>query len=204
MGNELEAQRVLSREDLAALPIARDVEHLVGANSVVITRPSNKTLLVLVAESGTIRLRVGDNATRTFADTDITVGTDEITITGHGLNTGDGPFLFNDGGGTTPTGLTEDTVKYWIVAVDNNTVQLATSKENAEASTPTVVDITAAGSGAGMTLSAMPAAAAPAASVVNGMGAMGLLEGTAIVMSAPAVITAQGYVAGDILTYYWV
>lgn len=73
--------------------------------------------------------------------------TDQLTITGHGLTTGDGAALVrNTSGGTLPGGLAAVT-EYWIVRIDANTIKLATSAANALATTPVTVDITSNGSG---------------------------------------------------------
>ena len=56
--------------------------------------------------------------------------TEELTIVGHGLVTGDGPATVRNEDGALPAGLTAlDDV--WIIRVDNDTVKLATSSANA-------------------------------------------------------------------------
>ncbi len=82
----------------------------------------------------------------TFDGADVTVGTDQITITSHGYVTGDAVVLR---GTTLPTPLTTDTV-YYVIRVDANEIQLATTFANAEAGTQ--IDITVAGAGTGHTL----------------------------------------------------
>jgi Protein of unknown function (DUF3383) len=57
----------------------------------------------------------------------------ELTITAHGLNTGDGPVQLTTTGAL-PTGLSTAT-NYWVIKVDANTIQLATSLANALAGT---------------------------------------------------------------------
>jgi hypothetical protein len=85
----------------------------------------------------------------TFVDGDVTVGTDLIAETGHGMATGDGPFRVSNSGGALPTGLSVDT-NYWVIATSADTYKLATSKADALANTP--VDITAAAGGGTHTL----------------------------------------------------
>lgn len=85
----------------------------------------------------------------TFVDGDVTVGSDTIAETAHGMATGDGPFRVSNSGGALPTGLTVDT-DYWIIAATADTYKLASSKANALALTP--VDITAAAGGGTHTL----------------------------------------------------
>lgn len=82
-------------------------------------------------------------ATQTFPSTDINTGADHIRIDGHGYAPGDA-FIFDNQGGTTPTGISNVTTYYAVV--DNvNVFGVATSYNNALANTR--VDITAAGSG---------------------------------------------------------
>lgn len=69
---------------------------------------------------------------------------DELTINAHGLNTGDGPLQVSNSGGALPTGLAAVT-NYFVVKVDANNIQLATSLANALAGT--FIDLTSNGSG---------------------------------------------------------
>lgn len=78
----------------------------------------------------------------TFADTDVIVGADTITITAHGQSTGQRARLSSVN--TVPTGLLEGT-EYYIIKVDANTIKLATSYSNANAGT--AIDITATTTG---------------------------------------------------------
>jgi microcystin-dependent protein len=55
-----------------------------------------------------------------------------VTLTGHGLLTGDQVYLTTTG--ALPTGLSANTI-YWITKIDNNSFKLATSLANAKAST---------------------------------------------------------------------
>lgn len=65
-------------------------------------------------------------------------GTEQITITAHGYNTGD-EVVYEDGGGT-PIGGLDDGNHYFIIRVDVNDVKLATTKADAAAGTP--IDLT--------------------------------------------------------------
>lgn len=78
-----------------------------------------------------------------FVDGDVTLGTDQITETGHGKVTGQGPYTLTTTG-TLPTGLALAT-NYWIIRVDANEFQLASSYANAIAGTQ--IDITALNTG---------------------------------------------------------
>lgn len=84
----------------------------------------------------------------TFVDADVTVATDVIAKTGHGMLTGHGPVRLSTSG-VLPAGLAAAT-DYWIIRVDDNSFKLATTKENADAGT--AVDITGAAGGGTHTL----------------------------------------------------
>jgi hypothetical protein len=66
-------------------------------------------------------------------DTAVDDGSHEITYTSHGLVTGD-KITYTDGGGTAISGLT-DGGTYYVIRVDANTLQLASSAANATAGT---------------------------------------------------------------------
>lgn len=73
--------------------------------------------------------------------------TNQLTITGHAFNNGDGPVTPYTETGTLPTGSPAITAltDYWVKVDDANHVKLATSQANALAGT--TIDITANGSG---------------------------------------------------------
>lgn len=88
----------------------------------------------------------------TFVDADVNTTTDAIAETGHGMETGDGPYRLSNSGGALPgatPSLAVDT-NYWIIAVDADNYKLATSKANALANTP--IDLTSAAGGGTHTL----------------------------------------------------
>lgn len=98
-----------------------------------------------------ITTSVGTVTTKTFTNADVNTGTDTITITAHGYQTG---CIVNiTSAGTLPTFATNpvtspslDGIPHWyVIRVDANTVKLATNLANALASTAS--DITASGSG---------------------------------------------------------
>jgi hypothetical protein len=70
---------------------------------------------------------------------------DQIRIVGHGLSTGDS-LVYAPGAGDAIGGLTAGTL-YYAVAVDADNIRLASSRENALAGTPVVLDLTLAGTG---------------------------------------------------------
>ena len=88
------------------------------------------------------------NYTLTFGSSDINVSADTITAREHRFVTGQ-RVTYGNGGGTTPTGLSNGTV-YYIIVEDRHTFKLATSASNAVAGT--AINITAAGSGAAHTI----------------------------------------------------
>ena len=75
-----------------------------------------------------------DFATNNNLTMPVTVGDD------HRLVTGDGPVQAFLNGGTLPTGLAED-VDYWVIRIDKNDIQLATSLSNALAGTEIVLSV---------------------------------------------------------------
>lgn len=70
--------------------------------------------------------------------------TDQLTIAGHGLVTGDGPAATRNIGGALPAPLVGVT-DYWIIRVDANIIKLATSSANALAGT--AINLTTNGTG---------------------------------------------------------
>lgn len=73
----------------------------------------------------------------------VDAGADTLTLTAHGLLTGDGPIRFTTTG-TLPAGLAIDT-DYWIIKVDADTIQLAARFLDTVSSTP--INLTSAGTG---------------------------------------------------------
>lgn len=70
--------------------------------------------------------------------------TEQFTLAGHNLETGDGPFTVSSDD-TLPTGLAAAT-NYWIIRVDDDVFQLATSPEDAYAGTEVEIDDNGVGS----------------------------------------------------------
>lgn len=81
-------------------------------------------------------------ANKTFAAAAVTVATDQITIAAHGYTTGLKVQISNPG--TLPTGIVAVT-DYFVIVIDANTIQLASSLANALAGT--AIDITGQGAG---------------------------------------------------------
>lgn len=82
----------------------------------------------------------------TFLNTVFTADatSNQLAITGHGLQTGDGPLQVTNSGGALPSPLVAAT-NYYAILVDANHFKLATSLANAVAGT--FIDLTTAGSG---------------------------------------------------------
>tara|TARA_R110001592_G_scaffold54831_5_gene167997 strand:- start:2941 stop:4425 length:1485 start_codon:yes stop_codon:yes gene_type:complete len=78
---------------------------------------------------------------RTIAAAKVTTASDSIEITGHNMRTGT-EVKYQDGGGTALAGLADNT-SYFVIRVDANNIQLASSLGNANAGT----DITLTGQG---------------------------------------------------------
>jgi hypothetical protein len=97
------------------------------------------------------------------AVTDVNDASDAITYNIHRLETGDA-VVYNNGGGTSVSGLTSTTT-YYVIKIDDNTIQLATSYANAIA---TVFIPLADGIGAAHTLTLTSGIAT--ATVVLGTG----------------------------------
>lgn len=74
------------------------------------------------------------SSVKTFdGDNDVDDASDNITISSHGFTTAD-KVTYTDGGNVAITGLS-DGGTYYIIVVDSNTIQLATSESNANAGT---------------------------------------------------------------------
>lgn len=90
--------------------------------------------------TGTFNATVGVYAAKTFLNTGVNIGTEEITSAANGFFTGLSCTLTTNG--VLPTGLALVTT-YYIISVDANTFQLAASYADAIAGTE--IDLTAAG-----------------------------------------------------------
>jgi hypothetical protein len=83
-----------------------------------------------------------NSATSAFTDTDVTAGSDSITLTAHGFNNGDKVRFTTDGTLPDPLAVLTD---YWVIYVDANTIKVAASQEDAELGI--AIDLTDGGSG---------------------------------------------------------
>ena len=88
------------------VPVGGEVSHNVAAaaETIEIVKSAGASYLVLRGEAGTHRVRAGKLDQQTFADGDVTVGTDTINIDDHGYVSGDGPLFLSN----TPAAMAGD------------------------------------------------------------------------------------------------
>ncbi len=86
------------------------------------------------------------NALVVVDDTFTAAASDIVTAAAHGLSTGDGPFRLTTDMADLPLNLLTGT-DYYIAKIDANTYYLSTTRANALASPPVVVNIADAGTG---------------------------------------------------------
>jgi hypothetical protein len=112
-------------------------------------------------------------------------GTDQATMNGHGLATGDGPFtVVSDD--TLPVPLAAAT-PYWVIVTGANTFKFATSYANAVATVPVPIDLTTNGIGA-LTMARVPV-------VTAADDAFNVPDTSAFI--AGALVKATGFVAAN-------
>lgn len=213
VGN-FEGARRVDPDAVGAIALSKDVSHIVsdGTAENLITRPAGGSykILYLQARQGGWNIRTGNYVSKELSAMD--AGDDELTVTAHGHETGDGPFRFTlaGGGEALPTGLAVDT-DYWVVKVDDNTIQLATSITNAQAVPASVIDISGsitgtpalggsadgAGTGSGWANALLPTAS------VSGNGSQTIGEGATFIVAGSDQVSVRAYTSGDVLTYWW-
>ena len=194
-------QHNLGIAPLNVLPLGDTVNSIVGTATTVLSKPTGASALVLCAETNNFRVRSGDASQKVFSTVDFTTG--KITLNGHGYFTGFGPIQLTTDG-TLPAGLALAT-DYWVIVVDVNNIQLASSKANAEANTPVPIVLTTNGTGNQTIGDSMPLAEAPAATTTNGANGI-LVRATDMYCRVVECnkVTVKGYAAGSVLTYYWI
>ncbi len=112
---------------------------------------------VLVETPETARIDTNNNglldagepqAAMTLAPAAFSVAADTITMTGHGLKTGDKVLYRRERAlNKVNVGGLVDQTNYYAVKVDANTIKLADTESNAKKGTPTTIDITTNGTG---------------------------------------------------------
>lgn len=116
---------------------------LLPTTTVSLAATSQTQELLHIYSTDTMAIITSANpANKNFASTDVIIGSDTVTITGHGFTTGVKVTLTT--AGALPTGLVVLT-DYYLIVVDANTIKFATSQANALAGT--AIDLTGAGSG---------------------------------------------------------
>lgn len=193
-------------------PPGTDLYYLATATtSVVSRRPDGATILNVQAFTATpthtlLLSTVALPGNQTFT---VNTSTNELTTAGsHGLVTGDGPYRLSSTI-TLPAGLSASQ-DYWVYVIDNTTIQLCVSYQNAvekiksydyEIDRPIVVDITDTGTGV-HTLNA--ALAAPTADGESNSWVIGIgYEGKMFQFAAPDVVTlAASNDAADV-SFWW-
>ena len=85
--------------------------------------------------------------TLTFEPSAVNTSTNQITLTNHGLHTGDRVVYQSAGGAATEIGGLQDGQSYFVVKVDANTIELVASKAEALQTNPTPIALKSSGSG---------------------------------------------------------
>ena len=118
-----------------------------GNNAAAITGKAATQLAAHASNNfaGTLR-RCGAADALTIAATTFTTthASEYVNITAHGLQTGDGPVRLTNSGGALPAGFALAT-DYYVIVVDANTLQLASTRANAFGGTA----VTISGDGTG-------------------------------------------------------
>lgn len=182
-------------EDLGVLPLA-GVNHVYDGSSLsVVEAPEGASGLVLHAEAGAWRVRAGNHRGGNFT---VNATTDTASLTGHGRQTGDGPFKV-ESTTTLPDPLAEGT-DYWAIRVDDDNFKFALSRS--DALDGIAVDLTDTGTGTHSVVALT--AGAPSADEAGGHGSFLLEEGKSVAFAAPAQgFTCMSGGATDVLTYWW-
>lgn len=193
-------QRIMP-EYQPAYAMPRSMYNKVGTGADTVVSPASAKYLVTRAVKGAWNLRPGRDVALTVSA--VTAAADTLTVTGHGLRDGFGPY-FVASTTTLPGGVTAST-NYWVKVVDANTLKLATSLD--ALGRGVYVDITSAGSGT-ITIEDDPATALPgtalnSSSVTNGSAPFYLAEGQEHVFPAPKEFSMRGYASDSVLLYFW-
>lgn len=96
---------------------------------------ANENYLLNVAGQGVTGTAINFLSLSDISGTLLPRSSNTLTSTAHGMATGDGPYYVSNSGGALPTGLTANT-SYWIITIDANTFQFASSLANAISLTP--------------------------------------------------------------------
>ncbi len=198
----LEGQIIPRAADLGAVPIGENINALVGtAATLLVGGPASRgNILVLSADKGAFRFRLGDQQDRTFLPGDVTTAADTIDITAHGWITGAGPVQISNDLSDPPAGL-DEVSDYFVIRVDDDTIKLATSLVNANAGT--AIDITDAGTGVNTLGGMANTLNQPAADITDGSSSFRLPAEGFLVVPSPTLLTAKGDAADAVLSYWY-
>lgn len=188
-------------------PFGSEVNHVVGTTEVLLSRPVGADTLVLQVESGTFRYRIGDYVGRAFAAAAVTVATDVVAVTAHGLDDGDGPYKLTTDDTLPEPFASDPDLLAWVRVVDANSFQLFESEAEALDLESSVGLVNFTDQGVGNHALGSPAgwapAATPTAAVSDGYGSSVLAAGASLIGGAPEELTVVGFSATDVLTYWW-
>ncbi len=127
-------------------------DHVVWAQQGM-PRPSDPWISLNIQSINEVGIDWTDWENNPFSFTDKTVSAvvgNSLTLTAHGLHTGDGPIRLTNTGGALPGGLFVLT-DYWIIRIDADHIQLAASFTDSvhpgDLSTPIPITLTDAGTG---------------------------------------------------------
>jgi hypothetical protein len=108
-------QRMLQAEQIGCLPVSDAINHVYGSTATLLEKPTGKHTLVLVADKGGFRLRVGDYVASGMPSTEYPAA---------GVTNGSGALYLGQGGVLVMPGPSDVTVKgyaadsvltyYWI------------------------------------------------------------------------------------------
>ena len=126
---------------------------------------------------------------------DLDATADTIQIVSHGYRTG-AAKVYGDGGGTAPGGLVDGTV-YYVIVVDTDTIQLASSRANATATVPVYINLTV-GTGNAHTFTEFPSGRVTAVDVISATNTYTIAP-TVFITNHPDDSTGSGATATSVL-----
>lgn len=162
-----------------------------GTTIQVLTLEKGKRLM-LRADVGNWRIKPGKQVPQVFTTV---FATDVVTMTAHGLETGDGPYFLTSGT-TLPDGLALLT-PVWIIKINDNTLNFAASQDDALKGNK--IDILDNGTGT-HTLGAT-ALVDPAAAVADDSGYWKVGLNETLIIDSPSHLTVIGFGTNPVLTF---
>ena len=172
-----------------------------GRQYTVIKLDNNTIKLAPVLDSGT-------DTSATFAASSTTVSTSANTISFPAADgfTNDQPLIYTNGGGSSIGGLVNGQT-YYAIVIDNQTIELASTLNNAQNGIP--VDFTSTGSGAAQSLTVDNSITLNAASAKGNAQELtkgtntpiSFSAGTAVNADSSITLPSSGLQTGDVVTY---